>query len=530
MDISYLRVSTAQQRDAETIETQRYILERHFELHGIAVPDGLRFEDDGVSGGIEIHKRPSGQQVYSLISSGKVKRLFLFHSDRVGRDTIDTLLFHRLAENHGTQIIGIADGTDTFREGSILTTEIRAVIAAEYRRDASRRTTAGLRRRVAAKKITTRPPFGYTSEDGFLFVNPEQADVLARAFLEFAKGRRTKDIVSDLNREGAISPRGNGWRHDSLIILLKRRCYMGEYVAFRTPKKRLGGGRTPRDPKEQVIIPCPAIVSRELFETVQERIEFNRRHCRTGQKRFYLLKGLMRCARCGNTYVGHAITGRKYKDKRYADFVYYECGSLSNRDYPFCGSARINARRIESTIWEEIESFIATPERVIEQLTVRYNQRVSSGRRGSEQRLKKLTEAKRKNGEARERLALAVARGVLVESEVLSARAVLDKELLRLEDEERNLLQTEGAAESHRRQMLDAQTLLMSLRVQIEKGFTTQKRMELTRYLVREAKVNTGDDGRPNVNVQYMFPMPSSFVPDASALKMSLRRKKKARP
>lgn len=526
MDISYLRVSTAQQRDAETIATQRHALSIYFDAHRISVSDELRFEDDGVSGGIEIERRPSGQRVCGLIKSGKVKRLFLFHSDRIGRNLIDTLLFHEMARNQGVQIIGIADGTDTFREGNDLLTELKAVLAAEYRRDASRRTRAGLQRRVAAGKITTRPPFGYTSDGGFLVVHPEQAAALSRAFLEMARGRRTVDIVSDLNRDAVVSPRGKGWRHDTLIMLLRRRAYMGEYVAFRTPKRRPGGGgRIPPDPSKQVVIPCPAIVSRELFGAVQEKIEFNRKFSRTPQKRVYLLKGLMRCE-CGRTYIGHAVTGRRYKDRVYPDTVYYECASLCNRDYEYCGGARINAKRLEAVIWEEIESFILTPDRVIEQLVMRYNQRVTSSRRDVEQGLKKLAGAKKKNQDERERLVLAVARGLFSDDEVRGTRAILDRELSRVESGEREFEQELGDSESRRRQVLDAEALLMSLRVHVERGFTAQKRMEITRHLVQAARVSTGADRRPNIAVQYVFPVPSSVVPSGFGFRMSSRKKK----
>jgi DNA invertase Pin-like site-specific DNA recombinase len=75
----------------------------------------------------------------------------------MGRDTIDGLLFLRLAETHGTQIVGISDGTDTTREGSTLETEIKTVIAAQFKRDCTRRTKAGLRRRATEGKISTRP-------------------------------------------------------------------------------------------------------------------------------------------------------------------------------------------------------------------------------------------------------------------------------------------------------------------------------------------------------------------------------------
>src|SRR5688572_21637690 len=96
LNVSYLRVSTANQREAETIGTQRHALARYFEQHGIK-PD-LEFEDDGVSGGIEIHKRPQGRELYRLVSEGRVARLYVFDLSRIGRNTVDNLLFLQLAE------------------------------------------------------------------------------------------------------------------------------------------------------------------------------------------------------------------------------------------------------------------------------------------------------------------------------------------------------------------------------------------------------------------------------------------------
>src|SRR6266851_5492684 len=208
---SYLRVSTANQRDEQTIETQRYALDRYCELYGIQVD--RRFEDDGVSGGIEIHKRPKGSELYKLISAGSVKCLLLFHADRIGRDTIDSLLFHRLAESQGTRIIGTADGTDTAREGSVFTTEMRAVVAAELRRDCTRRTKNGLRRRAREGKISTHAPFGYLIEDGRLVIDESKAEIVAQVFAKVVLGERTGDIVKWLNESNAPSPRGKGWRH-----------------------------------------------------------------------------------------------------------------------------------------------------------------------------------------------------------------------------------------------------------------------------------------------------------------------------
>lgn len=523
LTVSYLRVSTIKQREEETIETQRFVLQNYADTNGITID--RQFEDDGVSGGIEIHKRPEGSELYNLISTGTVKRLLLFHSDRVGRDTVDTLLFHRHAEINGTQILGIADGTDTSREGSKLMTEIKAVIAAEYRRDCSRRTTAGLRRRAAAGKISTAPPFGYKVEDGFLVIDEDKASVVKRIFTEYASGRKTVDIISDLNNEERLSPRGNGWRHDTMIYILKQRAYIGEFIQFRTPRKKSLGVRIPRPKSEQIISPCPAIVSNELFDAAQEQITFNRKFNSTSQKRTYLLKGIMRCARCGLTYIGHAIVGRKHKDKQYPDFIYYECATLTKLDYKYCGSPRVNAKKIETMIWNEIESFILNPSNVIKQLVETFNRLSGKHKKEESHTLKRIEKKKSENKQARERLALAFAKGLLSEEEITKTRENLLKELHALDQEETRIRQRAEAEANEKKQLLNTEAMLQTLQEQVEKGFSPDKKMAIIRQLVREATVKANDKNKAVINVQYVFLPNNCFVPVGSGFNDSSRKK-----
>lgn len=523
---AYLRVSTAQQRDEQTIASQRHALNQYCQLHGIEIDPRFRFEDDGVSGGTEIHKRPRGSELYGLVSTGKVKLLLLFHADRIGRDTIDSLLFHRLAESQGTRIIGIADGTDTQREGSTFVNEMRSVIAAELRRDCARRVKAGLRRRASEGKISTKPPFGYTVVDGRLIIDESRSHVIRHIFERVARGERTRDIVHSLNETHALSPRGNGWRHDTFITILRNRVYAGEFISFRTPRRQRGGGkRSPREPSEQVIIPCPQIVTPALFEAVQDRILFNRTWCSTSGKRFYLLKSLIRCGNCGHAFVGHAISSRKYKDHRYPDFRYYECGSLCNRDYQFCGNVRVGAFKLEKIVWEQIEAFISSPTTIIEQLRACYNRKRSRGASTIEHRLKKIQREKARNVEARDRLALAVARGVLGDQDAIRAGETLAQEFLVLEKEETELNYLEQESATQRRQMINAEALLTALRDRLIEGFTPEKKAEIVRRLVRQAVVRRGANGRPSIAVQYMFPTSVSFAPVGFALSASSRKK-----
>ncbi len=57
----YLRVSSEEQRDRETIEIQREFLEQYRRLYELEVA-GV-YADDGVSGTIPLHERPEGRRL-----------------------------------------------------------------------------------------------------------------------------------------------------------------------------------------------------------------------------------------------------------------------------------------------------------------------------------------------------------------------------------------------------------------------------------------------------------------------------------
>jgi DNA invertase Pin-like site-specific DNA recombinase len=57
----YLRVSSEEQRERETIDIQREFLEQYCRLYGLEVADV--YADDGVSGTIPLHERPEGKRL-----------------------------------------------------------------------------------------------------------------------------------------------------------------------------------------------------------------------------------------------------------------------------------------------------------------------------------------------------------------------------------------------------------------------------------------------------------------------------------
>src|SRR5215813_12469252 len=98
----YLRVSTEEQRERQSIATQREFGERYCQLHGLAVY--RVYADDGVSGTVALERRGEGSQILKHAKQGKFDQLLVFKLDRLGRDT--RLILNAVAdlEKHGVRV------------------------------------------------------------------------------------------------------------------------------------------------------------------------------------------------------------------------------------------------------------------------------------------------------------------------------------------------------------------------------------------------------------------------------------------
>ena len=123
-----------------------------------------------------------------------------------------------------------------------------------------------------------------------IHITPLTAPVVKEIFTMYSEGRTVKDITEMLNAKAIKTTRNNPMTIDSVIRLLKNRKYIGEYK-YRDVVNPEG---------------VPAIVSKELFDRVQERMEKNKkapaRKKAVGEE--YLLTTKLYCGKCGAFMVG----------------------------------------------------------------------------------------------------------------------------------------------------------------------------------------------------------------------------------
>ena len=110
---TYLRVSTEEQRERQSIETQREFGERFCQLHKLETH--RVYEDDGISGTVPLEKRPQGSQILRDARLGKFDQLLVYRLDRLGRNT---LLIWKAVEDLEKLGVRVKSMTEEFDTGT----------------------------------------------------------------------------------------------------------------------------------------------------------------------------------------------------------------------------------------------------------------------------------------------------------------------------------------------------------------------------------------------------------------------------
>lgn len=98
--VLYARVSSEEQRERQTIETQIDEAVSWFAREGIALVGVYR--DEGVSGTIPLEERPDGKRLLADAQAGKFNLVAVYKVDRLGRaDLVAHVARHHLENARG---------------------------------------------------------------------------------------------------------------------------------------------------------------------------------------------------------------------------------------------------------------------------------------------------------------------------------------------------------------------------------------------------------------------------------------------
>jgi site-specific DNA recombinase len=328
----YARYSSDRQSDSSVDDQVRVCRQRADREDWVVT---ATFSDRAISGASLI--RPGLQELISEAMAGRVDIVLTEALDRLSRDQADVAALYKRMTFCGVAIVTLADG-----EINELHVGLKGTMNQLFLKDLADKTRRGLRGRVEAGHSGGGNSYGYDvvrrlnangePVTGERKINPAEAAVVRRVFVEFADGHSPKAIAKRLNVDGISGPRGQLWRDTAIrghrvrgSGLLNNELYIGRMVwnRLRYVKDPTSGRRVSRlNPPEalvQIEVPDMRIVEEALWERVKLRqgvIENDPRVSAIKATRFwekkrqtYLLTGLLRCGCCGG---GFAAVGRDY--------------------------------------------------------------------------------------------------------------------------------------------------------------------------------------------------------------------------
>ena len=117
--------------------------------------------------------------------------------------------------------------------------------------------------------------------------------------------------------------------------------------------------------QEEIAIPVPPIIDEATWQAAQVQLEENSCYARRNNQKYqYLLRGLIRCPRCGGNYSGYAQHGsRGYRCAR----ANWTVSSTGQR----CAPGSIPAQPVEDAVWEAVKGAIQQPQVLVAEYTRR---------------------------------------------------------------------------------------------------------------------------------------------------------------
>jgi site-specific DNA recombinase len=381
----YMRVSTNRQTQAQTIEQQLELLQRHLELQGEPRLTENVFRDDGYSGANL--NRPGLDRLRDRVKDGTLDRVLITSPDRLARNYVHQMVLVEEWERAGCKV-EFLDRPMSQDPHDQLLLQIRGAVAEYERVLIAERMRRGRQMKLKAGALLpwTVPPYGYRSapdrprDPAGVQIEPAEGAIVQGLFARYLEDKGTLlTLAKYLLQLSLPSPRGNQrWSAASLRGLLINPVYIGKLYIGRSRSRParirrsathpLGNPAHGQDPTPAgawtLVGTVPALVSQEDFDRVQAKLALNKRQAaRNNKSHRYLLRALVSCGACQSACIARTTNGglRYYICRCQAQPIY------SQHDQR-CHARCIPAQQLDALVWEDLCQLITQPDYIVDAL------------------------------------------------------------------------------------------------------------------------------------------------------------------
>jgi site-specific DNA recombinase len=365
----YVRVSTEEQLKGYSVEGQ---IDDCIELAG--TNEILQYVDDGYTG--EILNRPALTKLLTDVEDGLIEKVICYDPDRLSRKLLNQLLITEKLEKNDVVLEFVQSDYKNDAEGQLYF-QVRGAFS-EFDKAKIKHNTMTGRYRKAQQGFVVKNSglygYNYDKEKKTYVIHPDEAKVVQMIFNYFTNPdtslKGINGIAHHLTELGIPTAKGGKvWHRQVVRQMLLNESYTGTYYQNKYDtegdyvKKQAGedfkrGRIRPRE--EWIEAEIPRIIDEQQFEYAQVLLKQVRRRYAGFNRHSYLLSGLVRCGRCGNT-----MNGRKTRSHG-KDFYIYECRkNYAGAKDRGCGRT-MSENKLNNHVWSIVVELLDNPNKISE--------------------------------------------------------------------------------------------------------------------------------------------------------------------
>lgn len=327
---AYARVSTLQEAQEESYENQVAYYNAMIRVNPKWKYAGV-YADKGISG-TQAMKRPEFMRMVQDAEHGMIDLIYVKSISRFARNTMDAAKYVHELKAVGVEVVFEREGISSFDPSADMVFNLLAAMAQEESRSISENTRWAFVKKAeqGILHLGNNRILGY-DQVGDKLVPNEDAWIVRLVFKEYAKGTAIKDIIHILHERGALTLTGKD-TFDSgvLYIMLRNVKYAGDLLIQKKPPQNFLTKRPDRTKDYESFFIADdheAIVDRETWNKVQERIKNLPPVSPKSKNKSHMMVGKIICHKCG---------GECYRSRNHGVMMWY-CGN--------CKKGKCNAAR-----------------------------------------------------------------------------------------------------------------------------------------------------------------------------------------
>lgn len=340
--VLYCRYSSTQQTE-NSIDGQLRECHRFADYHGYKI---IGEYIDRAKSGTSVEQRDDFLRMISDAKKQQFAYIIVYRFDRFARNRYDSVVYKRQLAISGVRVISATEAVADGPDGAILEAMYEAMDES-YSRRLSAITLRGIQEATRKGIWCSAIPFGYRTEDKRLTIDEKEAPAVREIYTQYAEGKTKSEIAKWLNNHGYRTRHGNQFTCNNFNTILSNPAYTG------------------RAKCRDIEIEVPAIIDKELYETVQKKLAQNAplRGKKT-DKHYFALTGKLYCGLCGC-----AMTSDLGTSQNGTVHAYYSCSRRKTAHGVRGGKCKKKSERQDFLEWyivRQTMSHVLTDTRIAE--------------------------------------------------------------------------------------------------------------------------------------------------------------------